>query len=72
MKPRVFFYHYNKPASLKAGKPQISVHYNKTCYVVDNICCGVPTWGHINKSQPRFVVKGRGILVLSDKIATII
>jgi hypothetical protein len=54
----VFFFHYNKPASQKAGKPIVSIHYKKQCILVENIVCDVKTWGHINKRQPRFVIKG--------------
>jgi hypothetical protein len=59
MKSKVFFFHYNKPASQKAGKPQISVHYGKTCYIVDNVSCDVHVEGKINKRQPYFVMKGK-------------
>lgn len=38
-----FFIHYNKHLSKRAGKPQISVHYNKKCYILDNVICEVPT-----------------------------
>ena len=54
-----FWFHYNKPSSKKAGKPQISVHVQKTCHIVDNIDVRVPTHGRINlKRQPHFVVVG--------------
>lgn len=56
---RSFFFHYNKPASQKAKKPQISIHYNKTCFIVDNLICDVPTYGKIRNSQPRFIVCGK-------------
>jgi len=55
---KAFFFHFNKPASQSAGRCKISVHYNKTCHIVDNVVCGVPTYGHISKRQPRFVMKG--------------
>ena len=54
----VFWFHYNKPASAKAGKPQITVHYKGACHIVDNLDCKVPTAGHLRNSQPRFVIKG--------------
>lgn len=54
-----FFFHYNKPASQRAGKPQISVHYKNKCHIVDNIICKTPIAGKLNKRQPRFVVKGK-------------
>jgi hypothetical protein len=72
MKQYSFFFHYNKPQSTKVGKPQISIHYRKTCYIVDNIVCNVPTWGYIKKDQPRFVIKGKGTISFTNNIATII
>ena len=57
--PRVFFFHYNKPASQKAKRPQISVHYKNMCTIVDNVDVRVHTHGHKNKRQPYFVMKGR-------------
>ena len=32
-----FYFHYNKPLSKKKNKPQITVHFNKTCHTVDNL-----------------------------------
>jgi hypothetical protein len=61
---RVFFFHYNKPASKQAGRPRISVHWNKTCYIVDNVECDAPIKGHINKRQPYFVMKGLGVVYI--------
>ena len=67
-----FFFHYNKPASSKAGKPQITIHYNKQCLIVDNLICNVPTFGRLRNSQPRFVVAGKcNSLVIENGIATI-
>lgn len=53
-----FFFHYNKPASKKAGKPQISVHYGGGCYIVDNVDVRVKTKGRVRKRQPYFVMVG--------------
>ena len=55
----VFYFHYNKPASKKFGKPQLSIHYKKTCYIVDYIKCEVPTYSHNRNKQPHCVIKGR-------------
>lgn len=55
----VFFFHYNKPASARSGAPVLSLHFGKKCHLVNNIVCGVPTYGHVNKRQPRFVMKGK-------------
>jgi ribosomal protein L23 len=59
MKPRVFFFHYNKPLSVKRNKPVISLHYKNKCMMVDNVVLNTKTWGCIRKTQPRFVVKGK-------------
>lgn len=57
---KTFFYHFHRHASRKAGKPQITVHHNKCCHVVDNVVINVKTWGRINtKRQPHFVVVGK-------------
>jgi len=53
-----FFFHYNKPASRAAKKPQISVHYRGVCHIVDNIACFEPCAGRVNKRQPYFVMGG--------------
>jgi hypothetical protein len=54
-----FWFHYNKPASTKSGKPQITIHHKKSCIIVDNVICKVPTMGRIRKTQPRWVVAGK-------------
>lgn len=56
---RIFFFHYNKPKSLQSGKSQITIHYKGVCHLVDNLEINVPTWGHLQKQQPKFVVKGK-------------
>ncbi len=59
MKLKSFFFHYNKPASMKAGKVQISLHYDKVCHILDNLICYVTTTGRVRKGQPRFVMTGK-------------
>lgn len=54
-----FYFHYNKPASLKAEKVQVSLHYSGMCYIVDNVDCRVPVKGRISVRQPRFVMAGK-------------
>lgn len=56
---RAFWFHYNKPASQQAGKPQITVHYKGVCHIVDNVECGVKVTGRIRKTQPRWVMVGK-------------
>ena len=69
---RSFWFHYNKPASNKAGKPQITVHYMNVCHIVDNVTCNVPTAGRIRKEQPRWVIAGKTKeIIFEDGIAII-
>jgi hypothetical protein len=71
-RPRVFFFHYNKPASQTEKRPQISIHYCDTCYIVDNLVCECGTYGHVNKRQPYFVMKGKAArLEIKDGTAII-
>lgn len=53
-----FWYHYNKPASLKSKKPKLTLHFSKACHIVESIVCDVKTFTHLRKDQPRIVVKG--------------
>jgi hypothetical protein len=53
-----FFFHYNKPASQKAGAPRITVHLQKQCHLVENLDVHVPTHGRVRKTQPFFVMAG--------------
>jgi len=66
-KPTRFFFHFNRPASLKAGKPKMSVHWNKSCRIVDRIICNVPTESKINKRQPRVVMIGKSNYIIISK-----
>ena len=51
-KAKRFFFHYNKP------NKKISVHFNKTCYIVDDIVCSATTESKWNKKQPNLVIQG--------------
>lgn len=70
-KSKSFFFHYNKPASRSAGKPQITVHTGGKCIIVDNVECNVSTKGRVRKTQPMFVVCGKGNVVIKDNVAVI-
>lgn len=61
-KPKAFFFHYNKPASQKAGRPKISVHWSGSCLIADNIECRVTCRGRIRNKQPYFVMAGKGVV----------
>lgn len=67
-KTRVFFFHYNKPASRTANAPKMTVHYKGACHIVDHIICDVSTHTHHNKRQPHVVLKGKAhdILFIED------
>lgn len=56
---RSFWFHYNKPASNKVKKPQITLHYKNACHIVDNVVCNVPVAGRIRNTQPRWVMAGK-------------
>lgn len=62
-----FYFHYNKPASRVAKRPQISIHYSKKCVVVDDLESFVPLKGRIRKTQPFWVLTGRGQIVIIDR-----
>lgn len=66
---RVFFFHYNKPASRAAKKPIMSVHFNKKCYIVDHVNCNVASHTAHRKRQPYCVMKGKcvGVEIIGDK-----
>ena len=67
-----FFYHFNKPESKRLGKPQISIHYKKSCSIVDNIVINTSTFGRLNKTQPYFTVVGDAKSIeIVDRIAYI-
>lgn len=59
MKKYSFFFHYNKPASLKFGSNKLSIHFKDTCYIVDGIKCDVAIQSRNKKTQPRCVMSGK-------------
>lgn len=56
---RVFFFHYNKPASRIAGSPRLSLHYRDACHIVESVDCQVPIKSRNRKTQPHCVMSGR-------------
>lgn len=56
---RIFWYHYNKPLSLKKKEPWLTIHYKGKCIPVCSIKCNVPTFSYNRKEQPRVVIKGK-------------
>ena len=52
MKKYRFFYHYYKQ------KGKMSVHFKKSCTVVNNVVCEVPCETKWKLTQPRLVMQG--------------
>jgi hypothetical protein len=72
MKKYIFYLHYNKPASIKRGKPVISIHYRKQCLLVENFRFSGEIEGKINSRQPKFVIKGlASSITIENNIAII-
>jgi hypothetical protein len=57
-----FHFHYNKPASLKAGHPIMTVHTGGQCIMVREIVCKVPVATRERRTQPRMVIAGQGVV----------
>lgn len=57
---RAFWFHYNKPASHKAGHPVMTLHHKGQCLLVRNIFCSVPVHSRERSTQPRMVIAGIG------------
>ncbi len=67
-----FFFHYNKPASTRAGKPQVTVHFRGACHILDNVLINVPTYGKLREKQPRFVIAGEcDTLTIDNGVGTL-
>ena len=58
-----FFYHYYKQ------KNKMSIHFKKTCIVVDDIECNVPCETKWKKTQPNLVMQGfaRDVIIKNNK-----
>lgn len=67
VRPRKFWFHYNKPASLKAGAPRLTVHFGGVCHIVAHIECRVPVSSKVRARQPRCVIEGKAREVAIDR-----
>ena len=47
-----FFYHYFK------REKKMTIHWKKTCHVVDNVVCSVPCETKWSERQPNLVMRG--------------
>lgn len=71
MKVGAFWFHFNKPASRQQGRNVLSVHWRKQCFIVHSIDCHVRSQTHDRKTQPRCVMRGRGVVRVTDGHAII-
>lgn len=72
MKPKKFFFHYNKPASLKRGRPVLSLHFDRRCHLVEGLECHVTTRSKSRATSPRVVIEGYAKFIgISDDFAII-
>ena len=70
-KPRVFWFHYNKPESRKQGRNVLTVHYAGQCHLVHDIACSVPVSTRHRKTQPHCVIAGVGVVSVEGGKAVI-
>jgi len=67
-----FYFHYNKPASVKARSNRLSIHHRGICHVVEEIDCRVPIKTRRRKTQPHCVMTGKATtLTISNGTAII-
>ncbi|MEK6881654.1 MAG: hypothetical protein AABY22_18690 [Nanoarchaeota archaeon] len=67
MKKFRFYFHFNKPLSKKVGRPQLSIHFQNKCCIVDKITCFVDTESKNNSRQPHCVMRGWADRIIIDK-----
>ena len=58
-----FFYHFYKQ------KGKMSVHFKRSCTVVDDIICNVPCETKWRRTQPRLIMQGfaKSVKILNNK-----
>lgn len=59
LKPRVFWFHYNKVLSRKRGIPTVTVHFYKQCFHADSLRVNVPVFSKTRMRQPFFIMTGK-------------
>ena len=64
MPARAFYFHYNKPESLKQKRNVLTVHQSGICHLVHHLIVNVPVSTRSRKTQPRCVLAGKGVLTL--------
>ena len=60
-----FFYHYNKPESVRQDCNVLTLHWEDTCHLVNDIEVQAHTETHSQKHQPRCIMRGwaYGVLI---------
>ncbi len=66
-----FWFHYNKPESRKQHRNVLTIHYSGACHLVHDIDCRVPISTRHRKDQPRCVLAGKGVVIISGSKAVI-
>lgn len=69
-KKRAFYFHYHKAATKKEGKPMMTVHVGRVCYLTPELVVEVPTILKARKQQPLAVMAGKceGLYITDTKI----
>ncbi len=63
-KLRSYWFHYNKPASKKAGEPRLTFHWKGECKIVKGVYIySGPVKTRNKKTQPRCVMSGKAASV---------
>jgi hypothetical protein len=55
---RVFWFHFNKPESKKAGRNILTVHFGGVCHLVHDVVIATPVRSVSRTTQPRCVIRG--------------
>jgi hypothetical protein len=58
-----FFYHYNKQ------NKKMTIHFKKSCTIVNDVICNVPCETKWNKGQPNLVMRGfaKNVKIIKNK-----
>lgn len=56
---KAFWFHYNKPESLKQNRNCLTFHCNGSCYIINHLDISVPITTRHRKKQPRCVMAGK-------------
>ena len=68
VRPKRFFFHYNKPASLKQNRNVMTIHFEGVCHIAHKVICKVANETHNQKRQPRCIIRGYATSVIFNTI----